>query len=216
MRKVVLNVAVGHGHFQRSQQRMQAGLDAVGETADRIIRTDYPPGSPTHQEQPFAFKPWIFHEARELGYTHALWLDSTCIALKPLECVWEAIDADGAFFWDSGWTCGQWCSDACLAGMECTRELAWQMPMIQASAIGLRFDRDRGFLDAWLAHCDLFAGSWTNKRGEVSQDPGVSGHRHDQSVASILVNRMGFPMVKPPVCVYDNPTEATVIQNKGP
>ena len=216
MRKVILNVAVGVGHYQRSAERQARSLQAVGETCDRIARTDLPPGCPSHQEQPFAFKPYIFKEARDLGYTHALWLDSTCVVHKPLDAIWETIDLEGGFFWNSGFTCGQWCSDRCLDGMRCTREEAWRMPMIQATVIGLRFDADRGFLDQWLEHVPLFHGAWTNKRGEVSRDPGVDGHRHDQSVASILANRMEFKMAEPPLLVYENPTEQTVFQNLGP
>jgi hypothetical protein len=33
---------------------------------------------------------------------------------------------------------------------------------------------------------NTFKGSWFNKNSEVSSDPRVSGHRHDQSVLSIL------------------------------
>lgn len=216
MRKVLLNVAVGTGHYQRSAARQLRSIEAVGETCDRIARTDYPPGCPTHQEQPFAFKPYIFKEARELGYTHALWLDSTCVVHKPLGAVWDAIDTQGAFFWNSGYASGQWCSDRCLEGMGVTRDEAWRIPMIQATVIGLKFDADRGFLDQWLQFVPLFHGAWKNRGGEVSTDPKCDGHRHDQSVASILVHRLGFSMVEPPICVYDGVTEETVFQNLGP
>lgn len=214
MKKVILNVACGLGHYERSQERLRDSTALDNST--NLFRNSLPPGCPSHAEQPFAFKPYIFKEARELGYTHALWLDSTCVIHKPLDTVWEMIDLDGGFFWNSGYACGQWCSDACLAGMDCTREEAWKLPMIQASAIGLRFDADKGFLDQWLSLTHLFHGAWTNKNHEVSRDPGVDGHRHDQSVASILANRLGFPMVTPPMCVYAGVTAETVIQNKGP
>jgi hypothetical protein len=91
------------------------------------------------------------------------------------------------------------------------------MPHIQASAIGLRFDADRGFLDQWLGYVPLFHGAWHNHACEVSTDPKCTGHRHDQSVASILAYRLGFRNLHtPPLCVYNNPTAETVIQNKGP
>lgn len=122
------------------------------------------------------------------------------------------------FFWNSGFMCGQWCSDAMLEGMAVTRDEAWQIPMIQASVIGIRFDADRGFLDEWKACCDrgLFFGSGTNRNREISRDPGVDGHRHDQSVASILRHRLEFPMCPPGWCVYSGVTDKTVFQNKGP
>lgn len=72
MKQVILNVAVGTGHYKKSQQRLCRTLDQFAPVVDRIIRTDYPPGCPTHQIAPWGFKPYIFCEARELGYTHAI------------------------------------------------------------------------------------------------------------------------------------------------
>ena len=43
---------------------------------------------------------------------------------------------------------------------------------------------------------EVFHGSWTNNNKEVSNDPKVRGHRHDQIVASVLAHQMNFKIHK--------------------
>jgi len=75
---VILNVASGRW-FPVAQDRLIASLAHVCEPSDTCIwRNSYPPGSPTHEENPYVFKIHAFRQAIRLGYSRALWLDSSC------------------------------------------------------------------------------------------------------------------------------------------
>ena len=45
----------------------------------------YPAGCPDHLDVPFAFKPYCFAAAEAGGLRCVLWLDATCVAIRPLD-----------------------------------------------------------------------------------------------------------------------------------
>lgn len=47
---------------------------------------------------PFAFKPFLFEEARDLGYENILWLDACCVPVKSLDTIFEFIQEKGFVF----------------------------------------------------------------------------------------------------------------------
>jgi hypothetical protein len=56
---------------------------------------------------PFAFKPFLFEEVRDLGYKNILWLDASCVPVKSLNPIFDFIERQGLCFhsYDSmlGW-----------------------------------------------------------------------------------------------------------------
>jgi hypothetical protein len=102
------------------------------------------------------------------------------------------------------------CSDAALAMMGVSREAARQIPQISAQRVGLdlRNKTSLQFLQEWhRASLDSvsFKGYtgpsserdyhrvYNNIDGFTSSDPAVLGHRHDQTVASVIVHKLGMP-----------------------
>jgi hypothetical protein len=56
------------------------------------------------------------------------------------------------------------------------------------------------FLDQYISASELgvsspYNGDWSNNNLEVSNDMRVKGHRHDQSVASVLAEQMNIPII---------------------
>jgi len=152
---------------------------------------------PPHEKVPYAFKVAAFHAAARAGHKLILWCDSAVFAIKPVDPIFEQIERDGYIFFASGFYCGQWTSDICLQQMKVTREDAWKMPMYMACCMGLDLTKPRSqdFLARLTEHAmdwKCFPGDWRNDRGQVSKDPRCEGHRHDQSVGSILSNQMGM------------------------
>jgi len=200
-KKCVINFARG-AWYPRGQQRLiqslrQQGWDGDVHTFDdesqiglRLL------ACPTHQEAPYAFKAFAFRWARDNGYDLALWADASVWAIKPIQPMFDHIAQHGWMLFYNTIT-GLWTSDACLAGFGLSRNQAMEIPMIMATCMGfdLHNQKAQDFLDEYLEKSvDGFSlrGSWTNANQEVSTDPRVLGHRHDQSVASIVAWKLGI------------------------
>lgn len=205
-RRAVLSVATG-GWYVEGQLRLWYSLEDRGENATRLFWKDrYPPGSPSHEEAPYAFKVYAFQRARELGFDQAIWLDASCWALRDLGELWAQVDADGYYLEPDGHTTGEWISDHALGLLGLNRDEAMGIPLIEGKCVGLDLQDETAvaFLDVWrrLADEGGFHGPWTND-GSASADPRCRGHRHDIACASPLAwsfglhlqpfKRIGFP-----------------------
>ncbi|HUU85092.1 MAG TPA: hypothetical protein VM243_16455 [Phycisphaerae bacterium] len=128
-----------------------------------------------------------------------LWMDSACVAVRPVDGLFRQMHRDGVAFAYSPFRLWEWCSDACAEKMGVLRaRLRGMCPSMWACVMGFDFThaKTNEFLDRWLAHSRdgvTFHGAWTNDNGEVSADADVKGHRHDQTVACILAFEMGLP-----------------------
>ncbi len=183
-----------------------AGIVRLRKSLDtwRINRTDYlytdelPPGSPSHAERPYAFKYFALDHVRKQGHRFAWWLDSSIIMVAPprLPIRW-AIDHGAYIGLFRGYTVGQYTSDAALAELALNRDAAMTMPMADANmfVLDLHSPLANKLLDQmleWAVHPRVFPGSWNNESHAVATDDRVLGHRHDQSVLSIVAARLGL------------------------
>jgi hypothetical protein len=200
MKICVINFA--SGDYVRGQERLRASLKKIGFAGDLLFFTnELPPDSPPHDDAPWAFKVYGFAEARRRGYDLALWIDSNGIAIRPLDRLFRRIQRSGYYLWGRrSAAVGEWISDRVLSSFNLSRDEAMKIPEIAAFCVGLNFRSETAnrFLDEWLSRARdgfSFRGipkeyslSLTNSNagGVVSTDPRVKGHRHDQTVASIL------------------------------
>ena len=156
---------------------------------------------PSHQEAPYAFKYYILDYAKEKGYDNVLWLDSSYWAVKSLHLLFEEINRNGYVLQESrGYYLGNWCSDAALREMKISRGQALSMLMHDGGLIGLNMHNitSLSFLANMLKHSqnkNLFPGSWTNEKQQVSSDKKVLGHRHDMSIGTIVSNQLKMKAV---------------------
>lgn len=201
MKKCVINFAKG-GWYERGQDRLLESLKKVGFDGDVLFFNDEAQiGCPSHQASPYAFKPFALERAAQLGYDQVLWADASVWAIKNIQPMFDHIEKQGWMFFQNVVT-GNWTSDACLEGFGISRDKAMGIPMLMGICMGWDMRRNdcRSFLKDWLAKAVdgfSFPGSWTNKNHEVSNDDRVYGHRHDQSVASILAWSYGMPYIIP-------------------
>ena len=224
MKRIIVSVATGR--FTAAQDRLRQALSEVERGADLLFwRDSLPPGSPTHQDVPFGFKAFAMKHVLEKGYESALWLDSPIIPLRSLVPLWELIEAQGYWFsanppYDNPagliWNCGQWTCDSALAPLGVTREELFPIPHVIGGAFGLKLGSllGRAFFDRYLRLAEdgtAFRGPIANNNGEASPDPRVLGHRHDQTVASVLAHRLGMKLTQPPKWVVDG-TRASVTE----
>ncbi len=171
-----------------------------------------------------------------------LWLDSSVVPdMSRMREIWEAIDDRGVLlFEDKGWTIGQWASDQCLAAMDVPRESVMKLPMGWAGAVGLRgrnpnVEMASKFYLAWLHYAKdgkAFDGPHTNtaaipylksnllpcdepRSGFCSDDIRVYGHRHDQTVASILMWQFRIPLASWDTLFHYGGTNPVVLAANG-
>ena len=202
MKTCVVSVAIG-SWYPRGQVRLAKSLTEQGYNGDLLFwNGEYPPGSPTHREAPYAFKICALEHARARGYDVALWADCSIWFVKPPTPLFDTIGERGYWFMTQGWNVGQWCSDDALPKLKITREAAFKMPMVAATFFGLDFRSEDSIkvLEWQRSRCDdgTFVGSWTNELQQVSMCPGVLGHRHDQTALSVIIHKRGLVMDYPP------------------
>lgn len=189
--RAIVNVATGR--FVALQDRLRAAVERGDCGADLICwRDEYPPGSPTHEEAPFAFKAFAVQAAMNQGPQSVLWLDSAVMPVKPLAPLWDLIERQGYWFSSnppyndpSGpkWNCGQWTCDSALGPLDAKREELFAIPHVIGGAFGLNFRHEIAW-DFFREYLRLatertaFQGPIANENGEASADPRVLGHRH--------------------------------------
>lgn len=216
-KRCIVNVATGN--YVRFQHRLMATLTGVGCDDVRLFWSDsYPAGSPTHQEDPYAFKLFAIEEAIEHGYTSIIWVDTSVEFLKPLEPLWEEIEREGHFMIIGGDKLFNWTNDGVLNAFGMTRdelqEKQWQLIGGTIYGFDVTNPRTREFLDEWfkLFRQGMFRGSYINEGanidgaksltknsgpkpvGKVSDDPRCWGHRHDETVGSFLAYKLNMKL----------------------
>jgi hypothetical protein len=208
-------ISLATAAFEPSLRRLDRSLDHVGFGGLRRFweAGAFPDGCPDQLDVPFAFKPHCFAAAGASGLRNVLWLDATCVAIRPLDAVFDLIASRGhALFLHRKYKLGEWASDAALAAFGLDRETAMRLPEVNASAIGLDLDHPVAaeFLARWRRAADegtAFRGvekpirsaddyqvvKW-NRSGRCSADPRVRGHRHDQTAAGIVAHQLGMEL----------------------
>ncbi len=202
MSRVVTCVAFGGG-YARGMVRLEKSLVDVGWVGMVKAWATLPPGAAAPNRFPYEFKVRALEIAQSEGHTAALWADSSVWFLKNPDPIFERIERDGHYFFSEGWNVGQWCTDAGLRIMELSREEAFTIPSISAIMYGLDLSSEIGreVLNKQRAYCDAgaFFGDWNNDHGQVSANPDVLGHRHDQTCLSVIIHRMGLTLEVPSV-----------------
>lgn len=212
-RHCVVSLATADKFYPEYLDRLERSLEQVGFDGEFMPWRpgSFPVDCPAHMDVAFAFKPYCLAEAREHGGKLLLWLDSSCVAVRPLEPIFDQIERDGYILFRNGrHRVGEWASDEALGALGLSRDQAMEMPEVNAAVIGLntsspvsnlfleRWRRAaqeglafRGVSDQLRDRKDYQAVKW-NRGARVSSDPRVRGHRHDQTVAGVLAAQLGM------------------------
>lgn len=168
------------------------GIDFKGWTED------FPPGSPSHKEVPYAFKTWALNWAKESGYKKALWLDSSIYPGKDPNQIFDIINTRGYFLSMNGWNQANWSTNEQLKYYGVTRDEAENMSHPVGGIVGINFEHKTGiqlfehYLQAAIDK--MFIGPWTNNNKEVSKDQRVLGSRHDQTCLGFISNKLNLEL----------------------
>lgn len=159
--------------------------------------------SPTHSDLPYAFKPFAIQEIRKKGFETIIWMDSPVYAVKNIDAFIEYVKLNGFIFFDNlGYTIGDYTSDQCLTNFNMSREESFKQQMIMACLMGFNFKNQLAtklFNEYFIAinFYGNYEGDWTNESNQVSKDNRVKGHRHDQSVMSIILAKENIKPLHP-------------------
>jgi len=180
---VVVSVAVGN-NFPKVISRLERRVKQHGDADFLSWVNEYPPGSPTHQQVPYAFKVYAIKEAWRRGYDCVLWADSRLFPIRPYQVIFNYIEEHGYFFMPNGFNVAQWCVEPARKALGISREEASGMPDIVGGFFGLdqRSVQATQFLERVMAR---------SKDG-VSFHGSRRHHRHDQTVMSVVRIRMGL------------------------
>lgn len=164
--------------YWKGQERLSETLKGKTDAQILLYRKESDIDAPRHQESMYGFKPMAFQKAYELGFTTVLWLDASMYVIKDLTPIFEHIEEHGYLFQDSGWMNDRWTTPEAEKYFGTNKG-----KMISSGVVGLDLtDADAcDFLYLWMGAMKdgMFNGSHDN-------------YRHDQSVASLIIENMGL------------------------
>jgi hypothetical protein len=199
---IVTFVSLDQERYRKGFERLKQSIEKVGFDGDFLAFHDESEleGCPLHSEVPYAFKAYAIKKAIDLGYKTILWVDAPVWAQDNLENVFAHIKRHGYLFFDNiGFSIGDYTSDNCLLTHNMTRVEAFKTKMIMACCMGIdvRNNQAHDFFERYYnaANDGSYIGNWNNNNLTESTDLRCKGHRHDQSVASILIAQMGLKIL---------------------
>lgn len=198
---IITFVSLEQERYVLGFKRLQQSLRKVGFDGDFLhFHNEEEIGCPKHSDVPYAFKPYAFKRAIELGYETILWCDAPVYATKDLDNIFAHIERKGYIFFDNpGFTIGDFTNDKCLKLFGMSRKESFNHPMIMACCMGLNIHSKEGmeFYTRYIAAAQngSFVGRWNNNDYTESFDTRCRGHRHDQSAASIIISQMGLDIL---------------------
>ena len=187
-----LVVTYATGRFIVGRNRL---VDSCRKLGQSIVCYDNEAGFTRHSDFPYYFKV----DALLAASKHAevlkqakilIWADASVFATGKgsLTPIFEYIEREGYWLQKNGCNNAEWCNDASLDGFSFTRKEASNQCQVDAACYGIAPDHPTGklILDELVSHQKLFKGAWTNDQRTESLDHRCQGHRHDQSVLSLI------------------------------
>jgi hypothetical protein len=196
VKRCVVNYANGgwypYGQARLAGQCTRFGVDFIGETGD------VPCGYAPHFLIPYAFKAAMVELALARGYETVCWMDASANVQHDPTPLFEIAERLGAFVSANyGIKTGKWSSDACLAEYGLSREEAWNIEHCSALVCAFCPSHTIGGpiwneYSAAARKGTAFVGP--HSYGVPSSPCAVEGHRHDQTVLSIIANKYHIPL----------------------
>ena len=205
---VIVSCGIGT-EYQEALQSTRLHCEKNVPEAWRLFYRDYPLGCPSQEEAQYAFKIFALRRAMGAGFRTLLWMDSCFQPLRSIQPLWEEIREKGWYVPQQGDAMlSEWCSDEFLERTSTKRSDVEQVHLVYSGIVGLDMYHPvaKRIWQMWesMYGAGLFNGCHLNKPGEprepwglkwqghVSDDPGVRGHRHDESALSLVLHLLGL------------------------
>lgn len=233
MRRALVNVATEA--YWPYQDRLIAQTREVDPGCALMYFRAIPDSWPSHAERPYAFKshallqaarylPW--HNDRELAPTLLLWCDAPIVPVRDMTPLWDQIERDGYWIARNGWNNYEWTADSAYPTifpretLDSARTRNKTIPHVVASAFGLNTAHPLGqrLLSRYFNLCNTTAicGPWKNTPETPCGPPDVLGHRHDQTILSLVAWELGLKLTDcPAIFAYAPGAESSILVSDG-
>jgi len=194
IKPIIISAGIG-GWYKSGIDRLENSLVFNGYAGNTMFwRDEYPEGSPSHADNPYAFKIFAFKEAFKKSNI-SLWLDASFWCIKTPHILFDIISDNGVFGFKTGYNCAQTCSDSALKWAGFSRDEAELLPEIASGAVGLNLDNPhgKGIFELWQEGCEL--GLFKTNRlydEKDSSDIRFLHGRQDQSILALAIHRLGI------------------------
>lgn len=203
----IVSVGCG-GWYSKGVTRLENSLIHHGYAGQTKFWKDcLPAHSPSHSENPYAFKIFAIEEVINSGAKVLLWLDSSFWCIKNPHKIFDLICDKGVVGFRTGYNMAQTASDKALEWAGITRDEAEKLPEIASGMVGLRLDNPNGkkVFDLWKEGMDL--GLFKNNRSHDLNDS--SDHRflharQDQTIFSLATHMAGMSIDDADYVAYYN------------
>jgi len=195
MKSCIINFANGYW-YENGKNRLLNSINAFKKetsTYDFLSFKDYSDiGSPHHKDLNYAFKFYSFKKALEMGYQNILWLDCSMYAIKNIDECFEHINNCGYAVTWSEYNNAQWTNDRTLEAFNMTRDEAEKTRHIYSGCFGIstNYTKFQEFYTMYETHLPYLNGAWNNNNKTESLDERCKGHRHDQTILSLILNKL--------------------------
>src|ERR1035437_2760122 len=153
-------------------------------------------GSPSHFDNPYAFKIHAIQFALNQGHDVVWWMDSSIYPVKDISPILKIVEEKGYFFEKCGFDASMWTNDKTLKYFNITRDEAEKITLFSAGFMILDFRKKVvvDFFEQFKNSCEagMFKGKWNNNDKTESNDERCKGHRHDLSCASIIAHKLNM------------------------
>jgi len=180
-------------YYSLDDPRNVAGIEILG---------GLPKGCDPHKVTPYQFKPKLFKEAFDKGYTRVIWTDSTIVAARHPKPVFDEASKRGVVaFHNLGHNLNKWISDKAAQNLGFATPLPSDVYQIMACVIAIDYANPTGkkIFDKWLKLSED-GESFKDNKGSA---PGFVNHRHDQAVLSGLLWLEGVKLLPYGSLVYE-------------
>jgi hypothetical protein len=212
MKKTAIINYANTDFYKRGQDRLKNSIERFAPEIDFFGFDETSFEMPTHQENPYAFKGYCIEKVLELDYKKIIWADSPIVLTKPIDKLIEHLEKKHYFFFENiGFPLWEWISDKQLKEVAHHYNLSEtltrgylkknEIKQIMACFFGINTNdllADR-FIKDYIWYCkqpNFFLESWKNENNEVSSNENVKGGRHDQSLASLLIDIFKMKILK--------------------
>lgn len=197
-----------YGWYKKGVDRLGNSLVHHGFAGRTMFwKDEYPPHSPSHNDNPYAFKIFEFEAAMATGATVIMHLDASFWCIRNPHGLFDLVSDKGVIGFRTGYNMAQTSSDAALAWAGFTRDEAEQLPEIASGMVGLRMDNPNGkkVFELWKEGMELGLFK-TNRLHDVndSADPRMIHARQDQTLYSLAIHKCGLQIDDADYVAYYN------------
>ncbi len=188
----IINVALGYW-YPKGQARLLESLRIVGWNGVTRSWVSWPNDN-YDKTCAYNCKAAAFEESIKSDLSRYLWLDCSFWAIHDPQEIFDIIQRDGYYFVNDGYNCAQTCSDACLKYFNITRDEAELIPGIASGIMGIDISNPIGkqFIYEFIRASKAGVAAGSRLHDGQSKDPRFLFHRQDQSVASLIIGKMGL------------------------